>query len=77
MVMANEPPLVPEGGLTHIFVGPCSDQETGEKGTCVMSQDKDGNYFTSFWQDGVMMFIRKPVVGGYETVWENDQYRGI
>ena len=76
--IANEPPPVPEGGLKHIFHFPvCEDKETGEEGECRMSQDKDGNWFTTFWQEGQLMFIRKAVTGGYETIWVNDEYNSI
>ncbi len=75
--MANEPPPVPEGGLTHQFTTPCSDGETGQKGTCYLMQDKDGTLYTVFYQGDTLMFIRREVPGGYETVWVNEKYNSI
>lgn len=77
MAVANEPPSVPEGGLTHVFTSPCQDPETGQKGTCYIMQDVEGTLYTTFWQYDMLMFIRKDVPGGYETIWVNDQYNSI
>lgn len=76
--MANEPPPVPEGGLQVVFIlQTCQDAETLEKGTCYVLQDKDGNIYSTFYQDGVLMFIRKSIPDGYETIWTNDQFNTI
>ena len=77
-VQANEPPTVPEGGLTFLYTTLCLDGETGQKGTCYLMQDSQGVIYTTFWQHEVLMFIRRDLPGGgYETVWERDTYRGI
>lgn len=77
-VLANEPPTVPEGGLSHLYTTLCIDAETQQKGTCHVMQDIQGVIYTTFWQHDKLMFIRRSLPdGGYETVWERDTYRGI
>ncbi len=75
--VANEYPPVPEGGLIVLQVIDCTDGETGEKGTCQTYQGIDGTVYVTFWQGDVMMFVRKVVDNGYETVWVNDQFMSI
>lgn len=75
--LANEPPPVPEGGLAILHEQPCSDGETMQKGYCYYMQDTEGNVYVTFWQGETLQFIRKIVGESYETVWENDIYRGI
>lgn len=76
MALADHPiPPVPEGGLTHLFQGECVDNETGERGMCYVSKSLAGDYYTVFYQDDVLMFIRKSLPGGsYETVWESHTF---
>ena len=73
-VMANELPPIPDGGLIAISSGKCTDNETKEKGFCVISADKNGNLYLIFAQDGDVQFIRKLVDDGYETVYERDGF---
>ncbi len=74
LTRADEPPPVPEGGINFVIEGKCTDQETGEKGDCYGGYTNDGTFYVTFWQDGVMMFIRKSTGTGYEPVWVNAQY---
>lgn len=76
-VQANEPPPVPEGGLTVLLETPCEDAATKQKGTCYALQDKDGNIYVAFWQEGTLMFIRRPLGDSYEEVWVNDIFGTI
>lgn len=74
MAMANEPPPVPEGGINFVIESECEDHETGQKGECYGGYAVDGTFYVVFWQDNVMMFIRKSVGDSYETIWVNDHY---
>lgn len=71
------PPPVPEGGLTFIMQQSCMDNETGQKGYCYLGKDKDGKIFLTFWQDGILMFIREVVGDSYITIWVNSVYDSI
>ena len=73
----NEPPPIPEGGLNHHYSAPCTDNETGEAGYCYFASDAAGNHYLSFVQEGHLMFIRKIVGDGYETIWVDDKYNSI
>lgn len=75
--MADEPPPPPEGGLTFIADAPCTNNETGAKGHCYISVDKQGNQYLAFYQGDIIMFIRKVVGDDYETVWERAPGVGV
>lgn len=67
---ANHPvPPVPEGGIMWFDTSSCSDDESGQTGTCHVGMTPDGQYFLTFWQDDEMQFIRKVTPDGYETIW--------
>jgi hypothetical protein len=74
---ANEPPPLPLGGLVPLHEAPCSDMETGERGHCYLQKDLMDNVYMSFMQDDVLMFIRRVIDGGYETIWMNDRYNSF
>ena len=76
-VDANEAPPVPEGGLQFIQQGACIDDESGEKGDCYLGITKDGRTLLTFWQNGILMFIREVVADGYTTIWVNDMFNSI
>lgn len=78
MSMADEPPPVPEGGLTFYFQASCEDNETGQKGYCYFGHTIDGRTFMSFFQGETLMFIRE-VLGRteYKQMWTNPQYVSV
>ena len=52
-----------------VDVQPCTDNATGEHGTCFLSVDEPVFYMT-FVQDGEPVFIRRVIPGQpYETIW--------
>ncbi len=67
-------PPMPEGGVSHVYAGECTDVESGEEGICQLLQDKEGNLYTLFWQDDELKFIRRPTAEGYETMWQHDTF---
>lgn len=73
---ATELPPLPEGGLKILDKSKCVDNETGEKGLCYSTEDKDGNFYLIFYQDTEEpMFIRKALPDGkYETIYVSDIY---
>ena len=80
MAMANHPlPPIPEGMHSTSSMD-CTDNETGEKGFCILLQDKAGERYLAFYQDGEVMFIRL-ITGdspnSYETLWTADQFNTI
>ena len=52
------PPL-PEGGLTVIGSGECTEDIYHEVGQCALLRDRDGNLYAIFGQDGVVKVIRQ------------------
>lgn len=69
-VLAEEPPDVPEGGLTHYKQAPCVDPVWGLKGTCYYSHDVRGNYYMAFFDErDICMFIMQRVDGEYKELW--------
>lgn len=77
--LADHPmPPVPEGGFTVVLTTPCEDVATKETGVCAVMQDKAGNYYTVFLQDGEVMFIRRPLPeGGYEDLWVSHLFNAV
>ena len=73
---ATELPKMPEGGLTILSKAKCTDNETGQRGLCYNTEDKDGNFYLIFFQDDDMpMFIRKALGNGkYETLYVSDKF---
>jgi len=71
--MANPPPP-PDGGLQQLGSEPCTDAATLQVGTCYVTRDIHGNIYVSFLQEHGLMFIRKIVAGGYETIWTSDWF---
>ena len=70
-----EPPPVPEGGISYYQQGVCVDKETHQRGYCYWGHDKDQAVYTTFWQENVLMFIRKATgATTYEVVWVNPYY---
>ena len=65
----NPMPPPPEGGLTVMTEGPCTDIATQVEGYCVMSSDKDGNIYVMFATDGELTEIRKVVGDTYVVLW--------
>lgn len=76
-VSANEAPAVPEGGLSLVLQQSCVDNESGQKGDCYLMQAMDGKMYLTFWQGGIMMFIREVVGDIYTNIWVNDQFNSI
>lgn len=74
---ANEAPPVPEGGLSLLYEARCTDQESGERGYCYYQQDVSGVQYLAFFQGEVLMFIRRILEDGYETIWMNDQFNSV
>jgi hypothetical protein len=75
---ADEPPPVPEGGINFVIEGKYTDHETGAEGECYGGYGTDGTFYLTFWQNGVMMFIRqKKGNAPYETVWTNAVFMGV
>jgi hypothetical protein len=74
MAQASPPPP-PDGGINFFHTSPCIDNETGERGICFVGHDKSGTLYLTFFQQGVLMFIRK-VTGEntYEVVWVRPGY---
>jgi hypothetical protein len=58
-----------------VHVADCTDQESGERGTCFLSQDATNIYMT-FVQDAEPVFIRRTMPMGYEQVWPEQQPGG-
>ena len=55
-----------------VHVADCTDQESGERGTCFLSEDGPVIYMT-FVQDAEPVFIRQVVPGQpYQTIWRAD-----
>lgn len=76
--LADHPmPPVPDGGLKVLVQTDCFDMESGEEGVCSLVQDQAGNYYTIFYQDGEVMFIRRPIPGGYEDLWVSHLFQGV
>ena len=71
---SQELPPIPEGGLRTVYETVCSDQETGEDGYCFLREDVEGNVYMVFKQNDVVMFIRRVIPGGYETIWKHDRF---
>ena len=71
---SQELPAIPEGGLRTVYETECSDQETGETGYCFIRADVEGNTYMVFKQNDIIMFIRRVIPGGYETIWMHDRY---
>lgn len=74
---ADEPPPVPEGGLSTIYEAPCSDNETGIEGYCYFMQDVSGDVYLTFWVNDELMFIRHVIGDGYEVIWIHPAYNAI
>jgi len=74
MTMASPPPPSPDGGLQQLGSEPCTDAATLQEGTCYVSRDIHDNIYVSFLQEQGLMFIRKLVAGGYETIWTSDWF---
>lgn len=74
---ANEPPPVPEGGINYYLEGHCRDHESGQEGYCYMGNTTDGRTLMMFWQGQELMFIRKVVGDGYETIWVNPKFNSL
>lgn len=79
MVRADEPPPPPEGGINYSLQSPCSDNETGLTGFCYAGYGTDGTFYLTFWQDGVLQFIRRVPPGqtNYEVVWVRNTYNSF
>lgn len=71
---ADEPPPIPEGGLAFFLEGPCSDNETGERGYCYMGRATDGSVYLTFYQDDELMMVRKVTGDSYKTIWQADHF---
>lgn len=66
--LAENPDWVREN-TQLVRVMPCTDNESGERGTCFLSVDPPVTYMT-FVQDGQPVFIRRVVPGQpYQTIW--------
>lgn len=78
-VYADEPPPPPEGGINYTIQSPCADNETGLKGFCYAGYGTDGTFYLTFYQDGVLQFIRRVPLGqtDYEVVWVRDTYNSF
>jgi len=72
--MAEPPPPPPAGGLQPLGSEPCTDAATLQVGTCYVTRDIHGNHYVAFLQNDELMFIRKLVAGGYETIWTSDWF---
>ena len=71
--LANHPvPDPPEGGINFFYQAQCSDNETGESGMCYVGRDNTGQVYMTFYQGEKLMFIRRVIPGGYETIWVAD-----
>lgn len=62
-----------------VYVTDCTDEESGERGTCFLSQDASFIYMT-FVQDNQPVFIRRMIrseIGvTYEQIWPEYQPAG-
>ena len=78
MAMANHPPPPIPEGLHSTATMDCTDKESGQKGFCILLQDKAGERYMAFYQDGQVMFIRQITGDGtYITLWMADQFNTI
>lgn len=71
---ADDPPPVPNGGITFTYQATCTDIATSEKGMCYVGHDIEGNYYVTFWQDDQLMKISKVVGDEVEVVWMDDHF---
>lgn len=71
-----EPPPKPDG-LIYIGSSDCADEKSRIKGLCDMYAHADGSYYTAFYVDGELMFIRKSVGDTYEDVWGHPYFNAI
>lgn len=70
LAMAEPPPPVPDGGLTHYDNKPCADPVTGLQGKCFYSHDNRNNRYMAFYTDGdLCMYIEQLIDGKYVEIW--------
>ncbi len=71
MGIAEPPPPVPDGGLTHYRTGyDCTDPMTGLVGNCFYSYDNRQNHYMAFYTEGgLCMYIEQRIDGMYKEIW--------
>lgn len=73
-IRANEPPPVPEGGITFYYQSVCKDVKTDEDGMCYVGRDKAGATYVTFFQEGRVMKITKVVDDVATVIWTDDHF---
>lgn len=67
--IADEPPPVPEGGLTHYKREVCTDPVFGLTGECFYSHDVFNNRYKAFYVGDLGMVIFELQDGEYVEIW--------
>lgn len=67
--MAEPPPPVPDGGLTHYQQEDCVDPETGLAGRCFYSYDIKNNRYVAFYVGDLAWVIWQVVDGQRVEIW--------
>lgn len=71
-----EPPPKPDD-MVYVGSSACTDMASRIEGLCDMYAHADGSYYTAFYVDGKLMFIRKSVGDTYEDVWVHPYFNAI
>jgi hypothetical protein len=68
-IAENSMPPRPDG-LVPTYYQNCIDEETGQKGQCLITEDEAGNAYLLFGQNGAIMTIRQLTSNGKTiTLW--------
>lgn len=74
--LTSDPSPKPDD-MVYVGSSACADKASRIEGLCDMYAHADGSYYTAFYVDGELMFIRKSVGETYEDVWVHPYFNAI